>query len=203
MRLALALALSLSTALAAQSPQQRPERGPDQLWIDAVFVDGKGKVVTDVRRDEVEVWIGHFLVPIEEFVSVTPANDAGRAGRYLVLLLDDITTPIDQVPRVKDVARHVVSRMEPDDHIAIVTLNGSAMESTGDRTPLFKAIDAYNLRATGVIRPDDLGAHVLQTMTSLAEQLGKAGDQRKTILAIGRSDFFDRPIPPPVFGGRD
>ncbi len=68
------------------------------------------------------------------------------------------------------------------------------MESTGDRTPLLCAIDSYNVRATGVIRPDDLGAHVLQTMTSLAEQLEKAGDQRKTILAIGRSDFFDRPI---------
>jgi hypothetical protein len=84
--------------------------------------------------------------------------------------------------------------------MAIVTLNGSVMESTGDRTPLLRAIDAYNIRATGVIRPDDLGAHVLRTMTSLAEQLGKAGDQRKTILAIGRSNFFDRPIPPPLFG---
>src|SRR6516164_6069919 len=108
MRLALALAFSLWGAGIAQLPQ-KPERGPDQLWI------------------------GHFLVPIEDFISVTPANDAGRGGRYIVLLLDDITTPIDQVPRVRDVARHVVSRLEPDDHMAIVTLNGSAMESTGDR----------------------------------------------------------------------
>lgn len=198
--IAAALALTLPAAGFAQSAQKPRERGPDQLWIDAVFVDGKGTVVTDVRRDEVEVWIGHFLVPIEEFISVTPANDAGRGGRYLVVLLDDITTPIDQVPRVKEVARHIVNRMEPADHVAIVTLNGSVMESTGDRGPLLRAIDAYNVRATGVIRPDDLGAHVLETMTSLAEQLGKAGDQRKTILAIGRSDFFDRPIPPPRYG---
>jgi VWFA-related protein len=192
----LAIALALSVAAAAWPQGQKPqERGPDQLWIDAVFVDGKGAVVTDVQRDEVEVWIGHFLVPIEDFISVTPANDAGRGGRYIVLLLDDITTPIDQIPRVREVARHIVSRLEPEDHMAIVTLNGSAMESTGDRAPLLHAIEAYNVRATGVIRPDDLGAHVLQTMTSLAEQLAKAGDQRKTILAIGRSDFFDRPIP--------
>lgn len=195
--LALALALSLTGVALAQKPQ---ERGPGQLWLDAVFVDGKGNVITDVRRDEVEVWIGHFLVPIEDFISVTPANDAGRSGRYIVLLLDDITTPIDQVPRVKDVARHIVSRMEPNDHVAIVTLTGSVMESTGDRTPLLKAIDAYNVRATGVMRLEDLGAQVLQTIASLAEQLGKAGDQRKTILAIGRSDFFDRPIPPARYG---
>src|SRR6516165_6122492 len=198
-RLAIVLALVM-TAARPQAGQKPQERGPDQLWIDAVFVDGKGAVVTDVQRDEVEVWIGHFLVPIEDFISVTPANDAGRRGRYVVLLLDDITTPLDQVPRVKEVARHIVSRMEPDDHIAIVTLNGSAMESTGDRTPLLRAIENYNVRATGVLRPDDLGAHVLRTIGALAEQLGKAGDQRKTILAIGRSDFFDRPIPPPRYG---
>jgi len=200
MRLALALALSLSATTLAQSPQKPRERGPDQLWLDAVFVDGKGNLVTDVRREEVEVWIGHFLVPIEDFISVTPANDAGRGIRYLVLLLDDITTPLDQVPRVKEVARHIVSRLQPGDHVAIVTLNGSAMESTGDRTPLLRAIDAYNGRAVGVMRPDDLGAQVLQTMTALAEQLAKAGDERKTILAIGRSDFFDRPIPPTRYG---
>jgi VWFA-related protein len=201
MRLVLAFALAVSAAGFTQSQQKPPERGPDQLWIDAVFVDGRGNVITDIRRDEVEVWIGHFLAPIEDFISVTPANDAGRGGRFIVLLLDDITTPLDQVPRVKDVARHIVSRMEPTDHVAIVTLNGSAMESTGDRTPLFRAIDSYNVRAVGVIRPEDLGAQVLNTMGALAEQLGKAGDQRKTILAIGRSDFFDRPIRP--YGGRD
>ena len=183
-----------------QELQKQPERNPEKLWIDAVFVDGKGNVVTDVRRDEIEVWIGHFLTPIEDFISVTPDNNAGRGGRYIVLLLDDITTPVDQVPRVREAARHIVSRMGPDDHVAIVTLNGSAMESTGDRGPLLHAIDGYNVRATGVIRPDDLGAHVLATIASLAEQLGKAGDERKTIIAIGRSDFFDRPIPPPRYG---
>ncbi len=199
-RLALALALSIATAGLAQEPKRPQERGPDQLWLDAVFVDGKGHVVTDVQRDEVQVWIGHFQTPIEDFISVTPANDAGRAGRFIVIVLDDITTPLDQIPRVRDVARHVVNTMGPADHVAIVTLNGSGMESTGDRTPLLRAIDQYNVRATGVIRPDDLGAHVLTTMTALAEQLAKAGDQRKTILAVGRSDFFDRPITPPGYG---
>jgi VWFA-related protein len=201
MRLAIALTLGLATAGLAQAPEQKqPERGPDQLWIDAVFVDGKGNVVTDVRRDEVEVWIGHFLVPIEQFISVTPDNDAGRHSRFIVLMLDDITTPIDQVPRVKEVATHIIKQMGPDDHVAIVTLGGSGMESTGDQGPLMQAIDHYYPRATGVLRPDILGEQVLKTITDLSEQLAKAGDQRKTIIAIGRSDFFDRPIPPPSYG---
>lgn len=182
------------------TPQKLPERHPGRIWIDAAFVDSKGAPVTDINRNEVEVWIGHFLAPIEDFISVTPDNDAGRGGRYVVLLLDDITTPLVEIPRVKDVARHFVSRMGPDDRMAIVTLDGSAMESTSDHARLLQAIDAYNLRATGVIRRDLLGEHVLKTVSALAQALAAAGDQRKTIVAMGRSDVFDRPIPPVAAG---
>src|SRR5215472_16752524 len=154
-RLAIVLALVM-TAARPQGGQKPQERGPDQLWIDAVFVDGRGNVVTDVQRDEVEVWIGHFLVPIEQFISVTPANDAGRGGRYIVLLLDDLTVPLDQIPRIKDVARHIVSRLGPDDRMAIVNLNGSSMASTSDHALLLHAIDKYNIPATGVLRRDVL-----------------------------------------------
>lgn len=198
------LAAVAVAALLAQAPpkQKPPERGPEQLWIDAAFVDGKGKVITDIRRDELEVWIGHFLTPIEDFISVTPANDAGRGGRYIVLVLDDITVPLDEVPRVKEVARHIVSRMQPDDRMAIVTLNGSSMESTGDRAPLMRAIDTYNLRATGVWRRDDLGDQVLKVTTALGLQLAEAYERRKTIIAIGRGEILDRPLPP-VSNGRD
>jgi VWFA-related protein len=202
MRSVIALALSLSAAAFTQSPQKPPERGPEQLWIDAAFVDAKGNVITDIRREEVEVWIGHFLTPIDDFISVTPDNDAGRSGRYIVLVLDDIAVPLDEVPRVKEVARHIVSRMQPEDRMAIVTLNGSSMESTGDRGPLLHAIEAYNVRATGVIRRDDLGDQVIKVATAIGLQLAEAYDRRKTIVAIGRGEILDRPIPP-VTNGRD
>src|ERR1051325_1028133 len=105
LRLVLALALAALTAQATPLTQ-RPNERSERLWIDAAFVDGKGNPVVDLKKDEVEVWIGHFLVPTDEFISVTPDNDAGRGGRYVVLVLDDITIPFQDVPRVKETARH-------------------------------------------------------------------------------------------------
>ncbi|HEX6465393.1 MAG TPA: VWA domain-containing protein [Vicinamibacterales bacterium] len=200
----LRLVLTAIVAAALSQPQaatqKAPERDPNKIWIDAVFLNSKGTPVTDINRDEVEVWIGHFMAPVEDFISVTPENDAGRPGRYLVLLLDDMTIPIAQVPRVREAARHFVSRMGPDDRMAIVTLDGSGMESTSDHARLLQAIDAYNVRATGVLRPDLVGQQVLTTISAISDALAKAGDQRKTIVAIGRSDVFDRPIPPVAMG---
>ena len=200
--LTLVLTAMVAAALSQSQPatQKRPELDPNRVWIDAVFLDHKGTPVTDINRDELEVWIGHFQVSIETFISVTPANDAGRGGRYIVLLLDDLTVPIDQVPRIKDVARHIVSRLGPDDRMAIVNLNGSSMASTSDHALLQHAIDAYNVPAAGVIRRDVLGQQVLKTVSALSQQLAEVGDQRKTILAIGRGELIDRPIPPLATG---
>ena len=79
-------ALAIAALLAQGTPKQKPpERGPEQLWIDAAFVDGKGKVITDIRRDELEVWIGHFLTPIEEFISVTPATRPNCRSRGVAM----------------------------------------------------------------------------------------------------------------------
>jgi VWFA-related protein len=197
-RLVLSLALA-AVATLPQAPQKPVERG-ERLWIDAVFVDGKGNPVTDIRKDEIEAWVGHFLIPIDEFISVTPENDAGRGGRLMVLILDDVAVPYADVPRVKETARHFVERMAPGDRMAIVTLNGSGMESTDDRARLTRAIEAYNARATGIVRADVLGRHVLETLSTLSRQLAGAGDRRKTIVGIGRSDLFDRPIPRPSAG---
>ena len=194
-------AMVAATLSQSQPPsQKRPERDPNQVWIDAVFLNKQGTPVTDINRDELEVWIGHFQVPIEQFISVTPANDAGRGGRYIVLLLDDLTVPLDQIPRIKDVARHIVSRLGPDDRMAIVNLNGSSMAATSDHAVLLQAIDKYNVPATGVVRRDVLGRQVLKTVSALSQQLAEGGDQRKTILAIGRGELIDRPIPPTAMG---
>jgi VWFA-related protein len=184
----------------AQQPAQKPREADQKLWIDAAFVDGKGNPVTDLKKDEIEVWIGHFLAPMEDFVSVTPENDAGRGGRVMVLLLDDVMVPTPDTARVREAARHFVDRMAEGDRLAVVTLNGEGMELTGDRARLRQAIDHYNVRATGVWRADTLGEHVLSTLAGLAGKLAEAGDQRKTIVAIGRGDVFDRPLPPPNAG---
>jgi VWFA-related protein len=197
-RLFLLLALFGPAAIGAR-PQSPVERVPGRLSIDVVAVDRNGVPVMDLKKDEIEVWIGQFRVPIDTFTPVTPASD-DKSGRVLVLLLDDVTLPLTLVPRAREVARRFVNRMLPGDQMAVVTLSAGGMESTSDRTRLFKAIDAYDVRLSGLNRIDQLGEQVLKTVGSISRQLVEAGDQRKTIVAIGSGWLLDRPIPPPAVG---
>ena len=180
-------------------PQAHLERASGHLFIDAVAVDRNGTPVPDLRREELEVWIGGYRVPIETLTAVTPANDE-PGGRSIVLVLDDVTLEPALVPRAREVARRFVNTMSPEDQIAIVTLNGAVMESTGDHARLLRSVDAYTTRASGVMRLDTLGEHVLGTIASLSRQLAEASDRRKTIVAIGAAWLFDTPIPPPTIG---
>jgi VWFA-related protein len=197
-RLLAQLVLIAAIAPIGTQPQAPVERGSSRLLIDAVAVDRHGAQVLDLKAEEVEVWIAHYRVPIDTFAAVTPASDE-RPGRLIVLVLDDVALPIAMVPRARDVARRFVNRMSPGDQMAIVTLNGTAMESTADRTRLLRAIDAYSVRA-GSMRIETAGEHVLKTIGALSRQLAEAPDQRKTIVAIGAGWLFDRPIPPPQVG---
>jgi VWFA-related protein len=178
--------------------QAPSERGAGRIHIDAVAVDKNGLPVMDLKPAEVEVWIGHFRVPIESFTVVTP--EANPSGRLTVLMLDDVTTPIQLVGRVRDTAKRFVTKMGPDDRMAIVTLDGSSMESTNESAKLMRMIDRYASRSGGMMPLDRLGEHVLRQLGALSRQMVEAGGQRKTIVAIGSGWLFDRPIPPAAVG---
>ena len=174
--------------------QAPSERGAGRIHIDAVAVDKNGLPVMDLKPAEVEVWIGHFRVPIESFTVVTPAADP--SGRLTVLMLDDVTMGPQLIPRVREAAKRFVSSMRPGDRMAIVTLDGSSMESTNDSAKLLRMIDSYAARSAGMMPMDRLGEHVLKNLAALSRQMVEAGGQRKTIVAIGSGWLFDRPIPP-------
>jgi VWFA-related protein len=196
----LLLPLVLMALSSISGPLQAPtERGAGRIFVDAVALDRNGMPVMDLKPTEVEVWIGHFRVPIQSFTVVTPAADPS-GGRFTVLVLDDLTLPIQQLGRAKDVAKYFVNKMQPGDRMAIVSLDGSEMESTNDRTRLMRTIDGYNLRAVGLMPIERVGEHVLKTLGALSRQMVEVGSQRKTIVAIGSGWVFDRPIPPPAAG---
>ena len=180
-------------------PQAPGVRGAGRIFIDAVAADKNGLPVMDLKPDEVEVWIGHFRAPTESFTVVTPSADPS-AGRLTVLMMDDVTLALPLMSRAKDVARRFVHGMKPGDQMSIVNLDGSVMEATNDPTRLLRTIDAYVPRATGMMPMDRLGEHVLRNIGALSRQMVEAGQQRKTIVAIGSGWLFDRPIPPPTTG---
>ncbi len=198
-RLLVSFALIAAMGPAGARPQAPVERSPGSLLIDAVALDRKDVPVMDLRQEEVEVWIGHYRVPIGTFTAVTPTTDE-RSGRLIVLVLDDMTLPLTSVPRAREVARRFVNKMSPGDRMAIVMVNGASMESTDDRSRLLRAIDTYDVRLTGVMRIEQLGQHVLKTVGALSRQMAEAPEQRKTIVAIGRAGLFDTPLPPPETG---
>lgn len=197
-RLAILLGVTIATSgtLSSQTPPTR------QLVIDLVVVDRDGAPVMDLRQDEFEIWIGKYRVPIETFVPVT-ASSTDRAGQVMVLVLDDFALPQQVIPRGRDVARRLLSRLPSDDGMAILTLNSDRMDSTTDRARLLDRINSWNNRATGHFTVDTLGAHVFETIGGIARSLAEAPGGRKTIVGIGASWVFDRPIPIPTVGARD
>src|SRR5215204_1267629 len=92
-----AVLLSLTTMpkMAGQAPADRPRA---TVVVDVVALDRRGMPVMDLKPADVEVWIGHFRVPIETFTVVQPGADE-RVGRLFVLVLDDITVPLTMIPR--------------------------------------------------------------------------------------------------------
>lgn len=169
------------------------------LTIDFVALDRNGAPVPDLKPEEVEVWIAQFRAPVQRMTVVTPEADE-RGGRIFVLLLDDMTLRLEAVPRAREAAKRLVTGMRDTDRMAVLTLNGTHMETTGDRPALLRAIDAYSVRATGVLRSDTFGRHVLSTLASISAQLVESSGRRKTIVGIGSGWVFDRPLPPPIAG---
>jgi VWFA-related protein len=188
--------LAMLPRLAAQKGTDAPR---STVLLDVVAVDRDGMPVMDLKPSEVEVWIGRFRTPIETFTVVQPGADE-REGRLFVLVLDDITVPLAMMPRVREAAHHLVAGLRPGDQMAVVMLNDPVVEMTGDPARLRRAIDSYNVRSTGVLRTDQLGAHVLTTIGASAQTLIEAGEGRKTVVGIGSGWLFDRPIPPPGAG---
>jgi VWFA-related protein len=197
----LVAALVVVSAVALGHAQSQPPAGAREsaalVQIDVVALDANGIPVTDLRQDEVEVWIGGYRVPISTFTPVTAASDGG--GRMIVLLLDNVTVDLPSSPRVREVARRFVNRMLPGDRMAVIGLDGDTMESTDDRGALLRAIEAYRTPSLGVVRLDSAGQQVLRTIASLSRQVAESPG-RKTIVGIGTGWLFDTPIPPPQVG---
>lgn len=179
-----------TAALTSQSDGRRPT-----VVVDAVALDKNGAPVTDLKSSDLEVWIGRFQVPIEKLELVT--HDTERAGRIIILLMDDMTVQLSMIARAQEAARRFVTSMLPGDRAAVVMLSDPSFESTSDMAKLRRAVDSYTVRATGVMRQEDMGTHVLKTVAGISGALLEAGEGRKAIVGIGSGWVYDRPIPPP------
>ncbi len=201
-RFLVSLYLAVFCGLAGHNSQNTGDAQSGRLSIDIVAVDRKGEPVRDLTRDDLEVWIEHYRVPIRTLTIVEP--QAGREpARLIVLLLDDVTISPAIVPRARDAAAEFVRKATANDRIMLATLSGAWSETSGEPAKLRRALEGYTVRATGFERPDVLSEHFLDTLASIAGQLTEVPGGRKLIVAIGSGTVLDRPLPPPGLGGRD
>ncbi|CAN5743782.1 hypothetical protein BH24ACI5_BH24ACI5_03570 [soil metagenome] len=187
------LIYALAAALGSAPPHQT-QPPPAILEVDAVAVDRHGNPVTDLRPEDVEVWLERYRIPLASLTALSDVDE--RRRRSIVLILDDIAVPPTLVPRAREAARRFVTGLEAGDRMAIVTLTGGGAQSTDDRAALRRAIDAYGVRATPPIRAEDLAAQVLNTLTTVSRGAAETPGHRRTVVGIGAGWMFDTPVPP-------
>ncbi len=190
----LLLALTI-VAGARPAPSQDPAPAKAQvLEVDAVAVDREGKPVTDLKPEDVEIWLEGYRLPLQS-LTVLSENDE-RRQRSIILILDDVTITPDLVPRIRRAATQAVERLQPGDRAFIGLLSGGGLVTTADPAAMRQAIDRFNVRATALSRPDDLSVQVFATLTNIARQFAEAPGHRKTVITIGPGWVFDTPVPP-------
>src|SRR5438093_10039087 len=101
--------LLLAFAATQQQPQFRSR--VELVEVDAVVVDDKGQLATGLSREDFEVREDGHLMPIATFVSVSGDTTNQQQSRFILLLVDDLTTEVTLTTKIKEVARMFAQRM--------------------------------------------------------------------------------------------
>ena len=168
-RLAAVLVAGGTTLLGASS-QQPPQKPPvfrtntELIEIDVVVVDKAGQHVhgltkedfvlkdrkktqaietfTEVRR-EVERATELPPLPAETRLDVA-TNTSAKAGRLVVMVLDDLHTYRRRTDTVKMIARQIVNELGPESSMALIQTGGEhGVEVTDDRSRLLASVEKF------------------------------------------------------------
>lgn len=141
------------------------------IQIDALVTDKKGRVVTNLKPEDFEVFVNGKRQPITNFSFVTvgePPTDqpapavkrpdgnspqlpsvplrAEQVNRTIAIVIDDLTIACTDMPFIKRaLKKFVAEEMMPGDLVAIIRAGkgiGSLQQFTSDKQRLFSAIDS-------------------------------------------------------------
>jgi len=135
--------------------------------IDVVVVDKDGNRVHGLTREDFVLRDRRRPQAIETFVAIqrdvertveaprppataridVASNATAKAGRLVVLVLDDLHVWRGRTDTVKDIARKIVTELGPESSMALIQTGGEySTEVTGDRTRLLAAIAHFKGR---------------------------------------------------------
>jgi VWFA-related protein len=163
----------------AQTPQQAPQRPPvfrtntELVEIDVVVIDKAGQRVRGLTKDDFVLKERKKSQAIDTFTEVSreieratelpplppetrndvAANTSAKAGRLVVMVLDDLHVWHKRTNKVKEIAREIVEKLGPESSMALIQTGGEhGVEVTDDRSRLLTSIDKFKGRRP-VARP--------------------------------------------------
>lgn len=192
--LALLLSIQLGTGVLGQQPSPTPTPSPTSqqqptgsddvvrittnlVQVDAVITDKNGKVVTDLKPEEVEIFengreqkITHFSYNVMEDAASPPGTKpspgtksaapippprvkAEDVRRTIALVVDDLGLSFESTHHVRRALKKFVDeQMQPGDLVAIIRTSGgmgALQQFTADKRQLYAAIDRVKFYLNG------------------------------------------------------
>ena len=119
------------------------------------------------------------------------AADAAAEGRFIVVVLDNLTTRAEIGFRVREIAMKFVNRMTPSDLMSVIPLSGGRSVTTGGKATLKAAIDRFRpVFGDSVHTGAQDASHGLQTIGELTKQMSRIQHPRKVLVFIGAASMF-------------
>ncbi|MEO6221877.1 MAG: VWA domain-containing protein [Vicinamibacterales bacterium] len=184
---ALALAVTGLSVGAQETPQRPPvfRSATELVEIDVVVIDKAGQKVHGLTKDDFILKDRKRAQTIETFTEVQreieratelpplPAetrvdvatNTSAKAGRLVVLVLDDLHVWRGRADTVRDIARKVITDLGPESSMALIQTGGEhGVEVTEDRSRLLAAVEKFQ------------GRRPTRRPLEVCDPIGKPGD---------------------------
>jgi VWFA-related protein len=189
------MALVSLVLVVLQAPQQPPtiKSGTAVVTVDAVVLDGDGKVMTGLTAGDFTVFEDGKPMPVTTFLAPV-GQDAGQTSRLVVLLLDDYSSARGvRLATMKAMAYRFIDKMGPKDVLAVVPLNGGHATTSTNPEDGRKALEHFRPNPPSIIPQSSARELALKALKDLSKQLEDVKQTRKTLVCLCAPSLFAAP----------
>ncbi len=188
--------------LARWPVQQTFKTGTNLVLVPVVVVDGKGAIVQGLTAQDFQLQEDGKPVAIASFLAPHLDADSPDQSRFIVVILDNLSTTAEMAYRVKNIANQFVDRLGPYDVMSVITISGGKAVTTNSKAELKAAIAKFQISGGAEIMSGDRRAdHGLKMINSLTDQIARAPHPRRVMAFIGNANMFN-PSQASAFGDR-